>query len=73
VGEISEIRDANVYDSSSRVHNPFLGEIVVWRNTANYYLATKIVGVEVCRKDSGADKLRLGYKIAPNKSVSFAL
>jgi hypothetical protein len=70
--DIAEITDATVYDSSSRVRSPYLGETVVWQNTAGYYLATKIVAIAVRGPSGGSDTLTLKYKIAPNKSVSFA-
>jgi len=73
VKEINEITDAAAYDSSSRTRNPFVGEIVVWRNTADYYLATQIVKINVREKNSGSDTVTLKYKIAPNKSTSFTL
>ena len=71
--EISDITDASTYDTSSRVRTPHLGEIVVWQNTAGYYLATKIEKRQARRHGCSADEVRFSYTIAPNKSKSFAL
>jgi hypothetical protein len=69
--DIVEIIDAATYDTSSRTRHPFLGEIVVWQNTAGYFLATKVIAIDVRGPNSGADTLTLEYKIAPNKSTFF--
>lgn len=70
--EIIEIIDAASYDTSSRSRSPYLGEVVVWQNTAGYYLATKVVNINIRDSKGGSDILTLEYKIAPNKSPSFA-
>lgn len=70
--EISDIRDATQYDPSSRVRTPHLGEILVWQNTAGYFLATKVLAVQVRGPGNALDEVRLEYKIAPTKSLCFA-
>ena len=70
--EIKEIINAAAYDSSSRVRSPYLGEIVVWQNTAGYYLATKIEAISARALTDSSDSLTVEYRIAPNKSSSFA-
>ena len=69
---ILEIADASVYDTSSRVRTPHLGEIVVWQNTAGYYLATKIEKLQSRGQGHSADEITFSYAIAPNKLSSFA-
>jgi hypothetical protein len=73
--EINEIKDATQYDSSSRVRSPHLGEILVWQNTSGYYLATKVLEIKtrVPGQRDCFDAVRLGYRIAPNKSPSFVI
>jgi hypothetical protein len=72
---IEDIVDASAYDTSSRVRTPKLGEVVVWQNTAGYYLATKIEKLR-CRGQGASgvsgDEITFTYAIAPNKSNSFA-
>lgn len=69
---ITDIIDAAVYDTSSRARSPQLGEIVVWQNTAGYFLATKIEKIQSRGHGCSADEITFSYAIAPNKSVSFA-
>lgn len=70
--EISEIQDATAFDSSSRCRTPRTGEILVWKNTAGYYLATKILSVRVRIPEQLFDVVRIQYKIAPLKSPRFS-
>jgi len=69
---ITDITDASAYDPSSRVRMPQLGEIVVWQNTAGYYLATKIKKLQSRGHGGPSDEITFSYAIAPNKSASFA-
>jgi len=69
--EIADIVDASSYDTSSRVRTPQIGEIVIWQNTAGYYLATKVEKLQHRGHGSAIDEIMFSYVIAPNKSVSF--
>jgi hypothetical protein len=69
---ISDIGDASIYDTSSRVRMPRVAEIAVWQNTVGYYLATKIEKVESRGHGWDADEVTISYVIAPNKSKSFS-
>lgn len=69
---ITDITDASLYDTSSRARTPKLGEIMVWQNTAGYYLATKIEGLQVRGATHPCDEVRFSYAIAPGKAASFA-
>lgn len=73
IGHIADIANASIYDTSSRVRSPHLGEIVVWQNTAGYYLATKVEGLQ--SRDHGAliDEVTFSYVIAPHKVSDFRL
>jgi hypothetical protein len=71
VSQITEIADASVYDTSSRHRSPHLGEIVIWHNTAGYYLATKIEKLQSRGHGSSADEVTFSYAIAPHKEKSF--
>ncbi|AZC63169.1 toll/interleukin-1 receptor domain-containing protein [Pseudomonas chlororaphis] len=72
VREISDIVDASIYDSSSRTRSPQLGEIVIWQNTAGYYLATRVEELKSREHGSSSDEIIFTYAIAPSKSCSFA-
>ena len=69
---ISQIEDATQYDPSSRVRSPHVGEILVWQNTAGYFLATKILSVQVRGAANSVDQVKLEYRIAPTKTATFA-
>jgi hypothetical protein len=68
---ISELDDASIFDTSSRNRSPKKGEILVWHNTAGYYLATKINYVRSRDHSAEADEISFTYVIAQNKEKSF--
>jgi hypothetical protein len=70
---IADVQDATQYDASSRVRTPHVGEIVVWQNTAGYFLATKVLSVQVRGPGNALDQVSLEYKIAPTKAASFVV
>jgi hypothetical protein len=72
VKRIECITNAAGYDTSSRVRAPTLGEIVIWQNTAGYYLATQVEVLKVRGYGSLEDEITFSYAIALNKSSSFA-
>ncbi len=72
IREINEIMDASSYDTSSRVRTPSLGEVVIWQNTAGYYLATRIESLKYRGHGSAVDEITFTYVIAPSKLASFA-
>jgi hypothetical protein len=49
-----------------------LGEIVIWQNSAGYYLATKVESLAARSHGSERDELVFSYRIAPSKNTSFA-
>lgn len=69
---ICDVRDATQYDPSSRVRTPHVGEILVWQNTAGYFLATKVLSIRTRKPGITFDEISLEYKIEPTKSASFA-
>jgi hypothetical protein len=69
---IAQIEDATQYDPSSRVRTPHAGEILVWQNTAGYFLATKVLSVQVRGPGNALDQVSLEYRIAPTKTATFA-
>ena len=70
--QIDEIKDATQYDPSSRLRTPHVGEILVWQNTAGYFLATKVLSIQVRSPGTTSDQITVEYKIAQTKSASFA-
>lgn len=71
VVQIVDIVDAAIYDTSSRVRTPRVGEIVVWQNSSGYYLATRLERVAARSHGAQRDEVVFSYVIAPSKSTSF--
>lgn len=71
VRTISELEDGAVFDTSSRVRTPHLGEIVVWRNTAGYYAAVKVEKLKSRSHGDPNDEITFTYVIQPDRSASF--
>ena len=68
---IGDIEDASIYDTSSRVRCPHLGEIVIWQNTASYFAATRIDGLNSRGYGDPVDEVTFSYAIQPDRSPSF--
>lgn len=71
IGSIAAIEDASVFDTSSRVRTPHLGEIVVWRNTAGYYAAVKVEKLKSRSHGDPNDEITFTYAIQTDRSPSF--
>ncbi len=71
IKDIADINDATVFDPSSRVRTPRVGEIVVWQNTAGYFLATKIDSLASRSHDDTPDEIVFSYVIQPNRTAAF--
>jgi hypothetical protein len=71
VKSIRDIADASIYDTSSRVRTPQIGEIVVWQNTAGYFAAVKIEKLKARSYGSEDDEITFSYAVQPNKTSSF--
>jgi hypothetical protein len=72
VASLSELRDVSIFDDSSRRRTASIGEIVIWRNRAGYYLATKIESVSMRYRDEWRDELVFTYLIQPNRTPVFS-
>jgi hypothetical protein len=71
IQDIYDIDDASSFDPSSRVRTPRLGEIAVWQNTAGYYLATKVLRIEIRGVGHERDEVEFLYVIQPDRGISF--
>lgn len=73
VRSINKLDDAATYDASSRVRHARVGDVLVWRNTGNYFAATLIEAVTT--RDTGGERgsrLRFSYRILGNHATSFS-
>lgn len=68
-----DIPDAALFDTSSRVRSPKIGEIVIWQNSAGYYLATKVESLKSRSHGTSTDEIVFSYVIAQSKAASFAV
>lgn len=69
--EISEIKDASIYNSSSRSRLINVGQILVVENINGFFAAIKILEVHYKRADSERNELTFEFKIQPDKSSNF--
>lgn len=70
--EINEIKDASIYDSTSRHRKIDVGEILILENKNGYFAAIKIC--DISNKDRGAEvnKMIFEFKILPKKNSDFS-
>lgn len=69
---ITDIKDATIYDGSSRARTIKEGEIVVMRNANGHCAAVKVVDVKYSRKSDEHDQLIFEYHILADKTVDFS-
>lgn len=70
--EIHHIRDARIYDSSSRVRTPHIGQIIVMQNKNGFYAAIKILYIKDDGRGAMNDEIRFEYTIQTNGSPDFS-
>ena len=68
---ISEVSDARIYDGSSRVRRPNVGQIAVLRNANGFWAAIKITEIRDDTRGSSFDEITFDYVIQTNGSPSF--
>jgi hypothetical protein len=69
--DINKIKDARVYDSSSRSRTVHINQIAVLQNNNGFYAAVKILAIKVDGDGSGNDELTFEYRIQTNGSPDF--
>lgn len=70
--EISDVRDANAFDFSSRSRTPQLGQVLIWRNSNGLYAATKIVSIKDDTRGASHDELTFEFVILPDGATDFS-
>ena len=68
---INEIEDARVYDGSSRIRSPNVGQIAVLKNANGFFAAIKIISIRDDTRGSQFDELTFDYVIQTNGTPSF--
>jgi hypothetical protein len=70
--EIKEIKDARIFDGSSRVRRPNINEIAVLQNSNGFYAAIKILSIKDDTRGEENDEVIFEYKIQTNGSPDFS-
>jgi len=70
--DFSDITDARIYDGSSRVRRPNIGEIAVVRNVNGFFMAIKIISIKDDTRGANADEIVFKYAIQVNGSYDFS-
>lgn len=71
VNAIAQIKDAILYDSSSRVRRPKIGEVAVVKNVNGYYAAVKIISIKDDTRKDDYDEVIFDYVVQTNRSADF--
>lgn len=72
VSIIRDVVDAEVYDFSSRVRTPQLGEIVIWRNLNGLYAATCVIAITDDTRGDTTNNLTMEYVILAEGERDFS-
>lgn len=69
--EISTIKDASIYNSSSRTRTINAGQILVVENINGFFAAIKILEVHYKHVEIGRNELSFEFRILPDKTSNF--
>lgn len=69
--KIKSIKDARIYDGSSRVRIPNINQIVILQNINGFYAAIKILSIKDDSLGSENDEVKFEYHIQTNGSPDF--
>ena len=72
IEQFKEIKDARIYDGSSRVRRPNINEIAVLQNANGFYAAIKILAIKDDSRGSDNDEVTFDYIIQTNGSSEFS-
>ena len=70
--EIKQIADARMYDNSSRVRTPAIGQIVILQNVNGFYSALKILALKDDTRGDQNDEVSFEYVIQTNGTPIFS-
>lgn len=66
-----EIKDARIYDTSSRARTVYINQIAILQNNNVFYAAVKIMSIKVDEDGRGLDELTFEYRIQTNGTPDF--
>lgn len=67
-----EIKKLSIYDFSSRIRTPEIGQIVILKNQFGYYAAVRIKEIWDNSRGKDRDRLQFDFVILDNKSTDFS-
>lgn len=70
--EIIEIKDANMFDYSSRCRSPQKGQIIIFKNKNGIYSAIKVIDIKDDSRHDEKDEIIFEYVIQPDGSPNFS-
>ena len=73
IKHIRDIKDASVFNTTSRSRCPKINEIVVLQNTNGFYAAIKILSIKDDTRGEENDGVTFEYKIQANGSPDFSI
>ena len=71
--EITEIEDARIYDGSSRIRRPNIGQIAVLQNVNGFWATIKILRIKDDTRSDDNDEVSFDYVIQTNGTPCFSL
>lgn len=71
VMEIKDIKDARIYDNSSRARCPNINQVALLQNTSGFFAAIKILEIKDDTRGDSNDEITFEYKIQTNGSPDF--
>ena len=69
--EIAEIADARIYDGSSKIRRPNVGQIAVLQNANGFWAAIKILRIRDDTRNDDCDEVSFDYVIQTNGTPCF--
>ncbi len=73
IKEFNEIKDARLFDGSSRIRRPNLNEIAVIQNINGFFAAIKIISIKDDTRGDKNDEITFEYRIQTNGSPDFTI
>lgn len=71
--DFRKIKDAKIYDSSSRARTVSLHQIAIYQNTNGFYAAIKVLSIKDDSRGDGNEELSFEYFIQTNGSPDFTV
>ena len=71
IKNINEIKDARIFDGSSRIRRPAINEVAVLQNTNGFYSAIRILDIKDDTRNDKNDEITFEYFIQTNGSPDF--